>query len=178
MKIVVGSMNQVKHNLVRRGFQELFPLDDVVVVGYDAPSGISKQPIVSEQTLNGAKNRARHSREAIPDADYWVGVEGGTEEAGGVMQEYTWIFVISKEGRESKSRSASFSIPPKIAAMIRKGAEFGPASDEFFGKENLKQGNGTIGMVSDNLYTRETYPLSAVVFAFMPFKHPEFYWDS
>ncbi len=171
-------MNPVKISLVKRGFRELFPFEDVEVVGYDAPSGISKQPIVSEQTLNGAKNRARHSREACPDADFWVGVEGGTEDFGGVMQEYTWIFVVAKDGRESKSRSASFTIPPKIAAMIRKGAEFGPASDEFFGKENLKQGNGTIGMVSDNVLTRETYPLPAVICAFIPFKHPEFYWDS
>jgi len=177
MRIVVGSMNKVKHNLVKRGVSELFPLEDVEIVGYDAPSGISKQPIVSEQTLNGAKNRARHAREAVPYAYFWVGVEGGTEEIDGVMQEYTWIYVISSDGRESKSRSASFTIPPMIAKMIRKGAEFGPASDEFFGTENLKQGNGTIGIVSDNVLTRETYPLSAVICAFIPFKHPEYYGE-
>jgi inosine/xanthosine triphosphatase len=175
MKIVVGSMNPVKINLVKRGFNELFGHENVEVIGFDAPSDVSKQPISSNETLNGAKNRTRHSKVAVPEADYWVGVEGGIEDQDGVMQEYTWIYLISKDGKESKSRSASFTIPPQIAAQIRNGVEFGPASDQFFGKDNLKQGTGTIGMISDNLYTRETYPLSAVVFAFLPFKHPEYY---
>ncbi len=176
MKIVVGSMNPVKIKLVKTGFLSLFPLEALEVVGCNANSNISTQPMNSVETCLGARNRARHSKVLVPDAEYYVGVEGGLENIDGSMQEYTWIYVYSRDGHESKSCSTTFTIPKKIAELIRAGNEFGTASDIFFNSTNLKQGNGTIGKITDDVLTRETYPLSAVICAFAPFKHPEFYW--
>lgn len=178
MKIVVGSTNPVKVDVVREGFSALFPDQEVTVVGCAARSGISDQPMTPGETLKGANKRAYNARKLVPDADYWVGIEGGIEDEGDQMYEFAWVYVLARDIRSSKSRSTNFLIPPGIAKKIRNGMEHGPASDEFFKVENSKQTNGTIGIISNNVLTRTSYQLHAVICAFIPFLHPELYPSS
>lgn len=177
MKIVVGSTNPVKINVVQNGFRKLFPGIEPQMFGCAAKSGISDQPMSREETFKGAKNRAYHAREMIPQADYWVGIEGGMDDTHGIMQEFAWIFVLSKDGKESKSHSPSFTVPTQIALMVRGGMEHGPASDRFFKVEDSKRTNGTIGLISNDVLTRTSYQETAVICAFIPFLHPEWYFD-
>ena len=48
----------------------------------NVPSGVSDQPRSEQETLEGARNRARSAARGYPHADYWVGIEGGIEDTG------------------------------------------------------------------------------------------------
>ena len=80
--VVVSSKNPVKIGAARQGFELMFPGG----AGFDirslsVPSGVPEQPFSDQETLDGATNRANNARAAEPDADYWVGIEGGVDDS-------------------------------------------------------------------------------------------------
>lgn len=79
--VIVASHNPVKLQAVRAGFTRMFPGETFDFQGMAAPSGVPDQPFSSLETLRGARNRAEGVRAAAPQADFWVGVEGGVEYA-------------------------------------------------------------------------------------------------
>jgi non-canonical (house-cleaning) NTP pyrophosphatase/predicted phosphatase len=69
--VYVGTMNYVKISAVQTvffGFQ---------VVGFEAQSNVSSQPIGWTETIQGAKNRLEYTKEKNPEADCWVAIENG-----------------------------------------------------------------------------------------------------
>ena len=52
---------------------------------------------------------------------------------------------------------------------------FGHAADKFFNGENLKQGIGAIGYLTDGLIDRTAYYLPAAIIALSALKHKEWY---
>ncbi len=177
MQIVVASLNPVKIECARRGFAKMFPGQAFEVRGIDAPSGVSVQPVGSEETLQGALNRARGARGLKPDADYWVGVEGGVENVGREMAVFAWVVVLSRE-RCGKGRTGTFFLPQAVAELVRQGLELGEADDRVFGRVNSKQANGAIGLLTDDVIDRTSYYEPAVIMALIPFKHPQLYADN
>ncbi|MEM6529629.1 MAG: DUF84 family protein, partial [Chloroflexota bacterium] len=57
---------------------------------------------------------------------------------------------------------------------VRGGMELGDADDIVFGRSNSKQQTGSVGLLTGDALTRETYYLHAVVLALIPFKNPAF----
>lgn len=172
--VMVGSLNPVKINAVRAGFQRLFPDQPWEVAGSPAPSEVSHQPMDDTETLRGAESRARNTQIAEAEADYWVGIEGGVEDRDGVLHGFAWVVVLSGDC-EGRSRTASFEIPPAIAALVRNGVELGEADDRFFGRQNSKQTNGAVGMLTGDVVDREELYVPAVVLALIPFRNQALY---
>ena len=54
--------------------------------------------------------------------------------------------------------------------------ELGHADDEVFGRDNSKQQNGAIGLLTDDLVDREAYYIHAVIMALVPFKNRGLSW--
>lgn len=77
MKIVVASRNPVKIGATTRAFETVFPPAILEVIPVDVDSGAGDQPDSDEATRLGARTRALNSKRAEPDADFWVGLEGG-----------------------------------------------------------------------------------------------------
>jgi len=176
MKIViVASTNPVKIDSTRVGFSKMFPDEEFDVSGVSAPSNVSDQPMTEEETLNGACNRVENVSLLAPNADYWVGIEGGLEQIGSGMEAFAWMVVKSKDGKTGKGRSASFFLPSKVVELIKEGKELGEADDIVFGRTNSKQSNGAVGILTDDVLTRATYYEPAVILALIPFKNPELY---
>jgi inosine/xanthosine triphosphatase len=96
IRVVVASNNPVKIEAVRLGFVTWLKEDEIIVTGIDVPSGIGKQPMTDSETYLGASNRVNSATQALPDADFWVGIEGGVEELPDGMAAYAWIIVRSK----------------------------------------------------------------------------------
>lgn len=155
----------------RTGFARMFPGVEFTVAGIGVDSGVSHQPMGDEETLRGAEARARNARAAVASADYWVGIEGGCEERDGVMHGFAWVVVFSRE-REGRSRTASFELPPAVAALVREGVELGHADDQVFGRTNSKQGNGAVGLLTADVVDRVALYEPAVVLALIPFRNP------
>jgi len=174
VSIIVASLNPVKIQCVRAGFEKMFPQSPYEIKGVSVPSGVSVQPATDAETLLGAKNRAGAARQQLPNADYWVGVEGGIDDDGNEMEAFAWVVVLSRTTM-GKARTGAFYLPQVLAELVRQGMELGAADDRVFGRSNSKQENGAIGLLTDDAIDRAGYYEQAVVMAFIPFKNPELY---
>lgn len=174
-KITVASKNPVKLSATLSGFQRMFPSETFEIQGVDAQSGVSDQPLSDDETLRGAQNRVASARALQPDADYWVGLEGGIENKGLDMEAFAWMAIESKDGLIGKGKTAIFFLPPEVAKLINGGMELGEADDIVFDQKNSKQAGGAVGILTDNAIDRAGYYTQAIMFALIPFKNPHLY---
>lgn len=173
--IILASENPVKAQAVSKGFQKMFPFETFRVETVSAPSEVRAQPLSSQETLSGAENRALNAKRIRPDADFWVGIEGGVEEENnGEMAAFAWVVILG-ESAIGKGKTGTFFLPPKVAQLIRQGKELGEADDIVFNRINSKQANGAIGLLTDNVIDRAALYEHAVIMALVPFKNPDLY---
>ena len=174
--ICVASLNPVKLRASLAAFQRIFPEREFCVRGLDAPSGVSDQPMSHAETMQGATNRVDHARAAMPDADFWVGIEGGIEDSETDMRCFAWTRILDRDGREGRGQTAVFYLPREVAMQVRAGLELGHAVDAVFGLDNSKQAGGAIGVLTDDVIDREAYYVHAVIMALVAFKNPRLSW--
>ena len=171
-QIVVASTNPVKIQAALEGFQRMFPAEQFTAQGIGVPSGVSDQPMSDRETLQGAINRVTRAQHEIPDADYWIGLEGGVEDKLGEMEVFAWMAIKSRDGRMGKGRTATFYLPEETATLVRQGIELGHADDQVFGRANSKQQNGSVGLLTGDVVDRTAYYVLAVILALIPFRNP------
>ncbi len=174
--ITVASLNPVKLRAAQAAFQQVFPQQRFDVDGLAVPSGVRDQPLSLAETTKGARNRAENARAARPNADYWVGIEGGIEDTPLGMSCFARVHIIAREGRVGLGQTAVFYLPREVAELVRAGMELGHADDRVFGRDNSKQANGAIGILTDDAVDREAYYVHAVIMALVPFKNPTLNW--
>ena len=173
IKIAVASRNPVKMDAVKEGLS-VFLNDEIELVGVSVKSGVPDQPMSDAETLKGAAIRVENARLQFPGYDFYVGVEGGVEETVSGLMAFAWI-VISNGEKVGKARTAGFFLPPEVAKLVHQGMELGDADDIVFAKQNSKQQNGAIGLLTNDAITRKNLYLPAVQMAFIPFLNPELY---
>jgi len=172
--VAVASNNPVKLKATLDGFQRMFPREDFEVHAVKIPAVVSSQPMTDEETLEGADTRASLARDLEPQADYWVGIEGGVMDRGTHMSGFAWVVVYS-EGKRGVGRSGEFFLPENLAHLVRQGVELGEADDIVFSRKNSKQSNGAVGLLTDDAIDRINLYVPAVIFALIPFKNPDLY---
>lgn len=171
MMIAVASKNTVKLESVRRGFERMFPGETCEVAGISVPSGVSDQPMGDEETQRGAQNRLQAIKTSVPEADLWVAIEGGCAEGIDGLETFAWIFVETREGQKGKARTAAFYLPQVVAELVRSGVELGLADDRVFGRQDSKQQNGSVGLLTGDVIDRTEYYAHAVILALIPLKN-------
>lgn len=169
--VIIASLNPVKIAAARLGFEALFPAEHFIFEGVSVPSFVSDQPQSDAETLQGAHNRASNARQHRPNADYWVGIEGGISDLGEMMQAFAWVVVLDAQ-RSGRGKTGTFQLPQEVARLVREGRELGEADDIVFGQANSKQQNGAIGLLTGDVLTRTTFYQQAVIMALIPFKNP------
>jgi inosine/xanthosine triphosphatase len=196
--VIVASHNPVKVQAAREGFARMFPAEEFTFQTLTTPSGVSDQPFSSQETLRGAYNRASRARELAPQADYWIGIEGGVEEspdgialtgaagaepadntapasiAHPTLAAFAWVVVLSGT-RLGKGRTGMLFLPPRVAELVHQGKELGEADDIVFGRTNSKQENGAVGLLTGNVIDRAAFYEQAVILALIPFRNPDLY---
>ncbi len=172
--IVLASGNPVKVEATAGGFQRIFPGQELDVVSASVPSGVPDQPRSDAETLRGAENRAAAAARRHPEADYWVGIEGGIDDDGAEMAAFAWVVVRSRT-LHGKSRTGTFVLPPEVAALVRQGRELGEADDIVFGRTNSKQKEGAVGLLTDGVVDRRRLYEQAVVLALVAFRNRDLY---
>lgn len=170
----VGSENPVKINCVAAAVAEFWPTSQVI--GTSTDSQVSAQPKSEHEMYTGARNRAQQALENIATAQYGVGIEGGIVDNETGMWAFAVVVIVDRNDRISEGQTGRFKLPEGVARLIRaEGLELGEADDRFFGRHNSKQNEGAIGILSDGKITRLELYKPAVVFALLPFLHPEYY---
>ena len=175
-RITVASKNPVKLNAARLAFARMFARQDYDVVGVPVPSGVADQPMSRAETMAGALARAKNARAARQESDFWVGIEGGIEDSPLGMTCFAWVVVLDRSGRIGRGQTAVFFLPEEVARLVRGGMELGHADDAVFKRDNSKQANGAIGLLTDDVIDRQAYYVHALIMALVPFKNPELSW--
>jgi inosine/xanthosine triphosphatase len=165
MHIFVGSTNPVKINAVIGAASETWP--DVIVEGFDVPSGIADQPIGDEVTKQGAMNRAKavlYDGLAKHEVDNFkfssdevvgVGLEGGVfDDQNGQMWSTVWAVVVDKNDLMEFSNGARFMVPDVVAKSIRSGEEMGPIISKIVGEADVRKKQGMIGITTKGFVDR------------------------
>ena len=169
MKVVVASRNPVKVAATRQAFETQFPDATLEMISVDVESGVSDQPASDEEARQGARTRVLRSMGAMPDADFWVGLEGGIEVLDDQLMAFAWMAVRGRSGGMSEARSATLPLPPAVKELLAGGMELGEANDRVFSTVNSKQGGGAYGLLTDGLYTREGIYSQTLIIALIPF---------
>ncbi len=172
--LVVASKNPVKARATLYGFHRMFPGEEFVVKTVTVASGVSSQPLSSDETLQGARNRAQRAAQLVQAADDWIGIEGGVEEEHGDMAAFAWVVVLSQH-LMGKSRTGTFFLPEAVARLVRQGQELGAADDMVFNTSNSQQAQGAIGLLTENVIDRTQLYAQAVILALVPCKNAALY---
>jgi inosine/xanthosine triphosphatase len=169
MKVVIASRNPAKVRAAREAFSLQFPGQRIDCIPASVESGVSDQPSSDDETRNGARNRARTASELIPDADFWVGLEGGIDTIDDCLMTFAWMAVQGTGGRIGEARTVTLPLPPAVRALVEQGMELGEANDRVFSTVDSKHQGGAFGLLTNGLYTREGVYTEALVIALVPF---------
>lgn len=170
IKICVASQNPVKLECTKLAFESIFDKTTMIIDGKSAHSGVSDQPMTDQETLLGAMNRAVFIRKNFPAFDFHIGIEGGVEDEEEGMSAFAWVYIIGKR-KNGKARTAAFYLPEEIRQLVKGGMELGHADDMVFKRENSKQKDGAIGILTNGTIDRTEYYKPAVLMALIPFLH-------
>ena len=66
-------------------------------------------------------------------------------------------------------------LPAAVAELVRGGIELGEADDQVFGTQGSKQHNGAVGLLTDDVLTRDGFYAQAVQLALIPLINPHLY---
>ncbi len=171
-RVAVGSANPVKLGAVRAVLAWAAPSATIEPV--TVPSGVRDQPFGDDETIRGARNRARAARAAL-DADVGVGLEGGVVDGPGGMRSCAWCVVVHRDGREGVGGSLAMPLPDAVATMIRDGMELGHAMDALVAARGTKHGKGAVGVLTAGRIDRQGAYEVLVTYALAPFVTPGLY---
>jgi len=171
LQVVVTSFNPVKIEAVKQAFNSRFPSFETSIEPVSVDSGVADQPMSDSETRQGARNRVAAAKLKMPEADYWVGLEGGLDNFDGDLMAFAWMVIAGPGGRVSETRSATLPLPPRVQALVEEGLELGEANDRVFSTLNSKQAGGAYGLLTDGRMTRESIYTQTLVLALIPFVH-------
>ncbi len=171
MIVVVASHNPAKLEAARRAFEAVFPDREIDVQAVRVSSNVKDQPDSDEETRRGAWNRVHAARAARPDADAWVGLEGGLERIDGEGLATGWMVGLAASGGAGQARTPTLPLPPGVTALIDAGEELGVANDRVFGTRNSKQKGGAFGLLTKGRLTRGGVYAQTLELALLPVVH-------
>jgi inosine/xanthosine triphosphatase len=170
--VAVGSANPVKLAAATAVLAGAFA--GVRVTAKAVPSGVADQPFGDEETIRGARERARAARLAL-DADLGVGLEGGVVDSPAGMRTCAWCVVVHRDGREGVGGSLAMPLPDAVAKMIRDGEELGHAMDRLVAETGTKHGKGAVGILTAGRIDRQAAYEVLVTYAIAPFLTTELF---
>lgn len=172
MRIAIGSTNPIKCNATCAVVKPLYP--DAEFVSLDVPSGVSAQPWGNQETRTGALNRARAAQQQT-DADIGVGLEGGVQDSEFGLMTAAWCVIVDRHGRIGVGGNSSVLLPPSVSEQLRQQRELGTVMDQFVMRQNTRHQNGAIGILTNDLETRQSAYEHIIRLALASFQHPEWY---
>lgn len=163
VRVVVSSKNPVKIDAVREAFKEFFK--DIELDSIEA--GPFAQPF-DEQIVEGARARAKDGMKQ--GADFAVGLEGGIIDVYGVPYVTAYCSILDKAGHEHGAWSHFLELPQDIVRAVKsEGKELGHVLDRLHNRENIKQQEGAVGIITKGRISRKDSLKEAVILALARF---------
>lgn len=172
--VAVGSTNPAKVEPAAEVLRKLF--GDCRVRAVDVDSGVSAQPLSVDETREGAERRARAALEAVAEARWGVGVEGGVHfDTEGRAWLLTVAAVADRRGVVSTGEGLRLMLPDRMAQALRAGRELAEVVDAYFGVTGSKVDPGAVGHLTRGLITRRQLVAHALTAALVPRLFPDLY---
>ena len=172
VKVIVGSLNPLKVEGVRKAFLQYFERIEVNAV--KAKSGVSKQPFNAD-VVKGAVNRALGVYE--PSYDFSVGVEAGLFSLKNSITGFLdfQVAVVYNGHRMSIGFGPGFEYPPLVIDEVLKGKEVGSIMEKITGIKNIGRKTGAIHFLTKGIISRIDLTKIAVTMALIPWVNKELY---
>ena len=180
--VAVGSTRRPKLNSVWEALTIFGPVLDsdaqFDIAAVEVPSGVRHTPLTREEIMAGARQRVealvRMAREKNEAWGYFVGLEGGFDVVGDGASRLVflenWAYVADTSGRSSFGQSGAVAVPEQLAkAVVDDGVELSDAIDAFASGRGIRDAQGTWGVLTRNMITRQDAFRVAVINAFAPF---------
>jgi len=176
MRINVGSLNPVKVEAVKETINQYDFLKDAKVVPIKTDSRVSGQPKSLEETITGAKNRAKN---CFSNCDYSIGIESGLIKINEPNTKHMdfCVCAIYNGKNFAFGFSPAFPLPKSFSEIIEKGLELDAAAYETKQTDNreIKKESGIIGIWSKGIVTRKTYTIPAIQMALISLQNSELF---
>ncbi len=162
--VVCATTNPAKIRAILHAFTAIFGEGSCHIDAVSVESGVPEQPLGSEETRAGARNRVSNARLARPEADFWVAIEAGIDEGS----TFSWV-VIENRQCKGEARSATLPLPQVILQKVLAGEALGPVMSHYSGIDEIGRKEGAIGIFTAGKLTRESVYHQAVILALSPF---------
>lgn len=184
MLIITASTRSPKINGVKRAVERLAPIigQEYSLIRFEsaeAVSGVSNMPLSLKETITGAKNRAMNAfRKSDNETVISLGVEGGLFEMDGKVFLQSWSCAFNGTIFHFGS-SGAIELPKQLSDdVMLNGVELSAAIDKFSQQADVRSKQGTYGILTDDLVTREDSFETSSLFALLPFFNKKSYSHS
>lgn len=176
MIVVLGSTRQPKAQALAGVLNELREeLGPAELRLLDVGSGVPETPLNRADIMAGARNRVEALKKLVPEAQFYVGLEGGLH-AQKSDQGSTWTVWLENWAYVSNGKHGFFGsggsvpVPDAIAReTVGRLRSLADVIDELSGKQDVRSGEGTWGVLTNGRVTREEVFRRALLNAFVPF---------
>ncbi|MCK9466739.1 MAG: inosine/xanthosine triphosphatase [Candidatus Absconditabacterales bacterium] len=157
MLIAIGSLRKPKLDAVELALQNC-PYFQGQYIRYEAKkteSNVSDMPLSIEEVMLGAKNRVENLKKEVENADFYIGLEGGTSKIGKKYFLFGATYIENKDGIGYYGFSPMIEIPEKIQYELYKNkGDLSDVINKLTNKDEVRSNNGTFGELSDDMITR------------------------
>jgi inosine/xanthosine triphosphatase len=186
--VAVGTTRRPKLNAVWEALTVVGPVLDgdgqFDIAAVEVPSGVRHTPLSREEIMAGARHRVQAlvsiAREKNEPWEYFVGLEGGFDVvrngAARLVFLENWVCVADTSGGIAFGQSGAVSVPEELAKpVVDDGIELSEAIDAFANGRGIRDAQGTWGILTRNMITRQDAFRVAVINAFAPFFNRQVY---
>jgi non-canonical (house-cleaning) NTP pyrophosphatase len=157
LKIAVGTTSEQKIGYLQEALASLGV--EAEILATEVESGISIQPLTSDETQKGSKNRAEQAFKKYPKADFAIGIEVGYElNKEDDYEMFCWVTILGKNGFETSARSHSFVLPKFHQKILKKNLFLSDYVREYFKVSN----DPIIQQVAEDIRGRKPFIMSAL----------------
>lgn len=177
MKIIVGTKNEAKLEAVREVVAGYASFKKAEIIGKEVVSGVADQPKSMEETVRGAKNRAK---KVFGECALSIGLESGLVEVPGSLNGFMDLGVcaVFDGTRFSLGLSPGFECPPKVnELMFKEDLDMSQACNKLGLSANPQLGSaeGLVGILTNGRITRKEYTKQSVIMALAQIENKELY---
>ncbi len=184
MLIIIASTRLPKINGVKKAVERLshFIQPASLPVRFEsteAESCVSDMPVTLQETIAGATNRAKYAFHVVGNETVIsLGVEGGLFEEMGKVFLQSWSCAYDGKNFHLGS-SGAIELPKELSQDVMvNGVELSIAIDRFSTQQDVRNRQGTFGILTDDLFTREDSFEMSSLFSLIPFFNPKRYSSS
>lgn len=152
--ILLLNPSPLKEKIVLEAFSKVFPGYLNKIDSYNLELKNFNHIVPKESALKALREFSLQARKNEPKYDYYLSMVGRFDDHENYMEESALVLVQNKQGIEGYSQAASFLVPDKVTSLLRQGVSFSKAVEQVFDLENVKEGTGFVGYLTEDIVTK------------------------